>query len=54
MQRLSSKNMDEKMEEIKENSAELIQVIRCKMADMEDEAAEIAHEMRRKLCRMEA
>ena len=48
VRRVSSKNMDEKMAYMEENSAEMRRFSCCKMADMEKKAAEMAHEMREK------
>ena len=45
---LASKNMAEKMADMEENSAELRQFNHCKTDDMEQKAAEMSREMRRK------
>ena len=48
VRRLASKNMAEKMSEMEENTAEVIQFTCSKMADMEEKAAEMVRDMSRK------
>ena len=54
VRRLTSKNMDWNMEEMEEDSEEVGRFTCCKMADMEEKAAEMAREMRRKTRCMKA
>ena len=48
VRRVSSKNMDEKMAYMEENSAEMRRFTCRKMADIEKKAVEMAHKMREK------
>ena len=48
VRQLASKNMSESMAEMEENTSELRQVTRHKMAGMEQKAAEMVHKTRRK------
>ena len=50
MRRPAYKNMDENMVDMEGEYTEVRQVIRHRMADMEEKAADMARDMRRKSC----
>ena len=46
VRQLTSKNVDEKMEDMEEKSADVIEVTRRKIADVEEKASEMDRKMR--------